>query len=326
MKKHINPVIALISCLALALASCGKSDADGSLPTNGQGMLQLSFDIPGYGGQSKAAEYDALAISTLRLYKVEPDGQGGATESLIRKYKPATDVPANLYLAAGKYKVTVEAGDNSEASFTHKSYAGASEFDLAAHETKIVPVVCKVTNIVVRAVFDATITQKFDKSRRLYVCASDEFSRTDAENNLVPTLEYTEDTVGYFLLPEGTQNLSWGFFGESSDPEIDKNGTKTGKIQLPQQGMQYTLTLKYSKTPDGYLTVNVKVREYESAHDDSFTFSPQPTLTGDGFPIGNVTGYYLDPVKFKIASINPLSSLKMTAGGSSTTSWPGAQQ
>ena len=95
--------------LALALASCGKSDADGSLPTNGQGMLQLSFDIPGYGGQSKAAEYDALAISTLRLYKVEPDGQGGATESLIRKYKPATDVPANLYLAAGKYKVTVEA-------------------------------------------------------------------------------------------------------------------------------------------------------------------------------------------------------------------------
>ena len=44
--------------------------------------------------------------------------------------------------------------------------------------------------------------------------------------------------------------------------------------------MQYTLTLKYSKTPDGYLTVNVKVREYESAHDDSFTFSPQPTLTG----------------------------------------------
>ena len=315
MKKHINPVIALISCLALALASCGKSDAAGSLPTNGQGMLQLSFDIPGYGGQSKAAEYDALAISTLRLYKVEPDGQGGATESLIRKYKPATDVPANLYLAAGKYKVTIEAGDNSEASFTHKSYAGTSEFDLAAHETKIVPVVCKITNIVVRAVFDATITQKFDKSRRLYVCASDEFSRTDAENNLVPTLEYTEDTVGYFLLPEGTQNLSWGFFGESSDPEIDKNGTKTGKIQLPQQGMQYTLTLKYSKTPDGYLTVNVKVREYESAHDDSFTFSPQPTLTGDGFPIGNVTGYYLDPVKFKIASINPLSSLKMTAGG-----------
>ena len=84
MKKHINPVIALISCLALALASCGKSDADGSLPTNGQGMLQLSFDIPGYGGQSKAAEYDALAISTLRLYKVEPDGQG---LSLIHIYR-----------------------------------------------------------------------------------------------------------------------------------------------------------------------------------------------------------------------------------------------
>ena len=98
MKKHINPVIALISCLALALASCGKSDADGSLPTNGQGMLQLSFDIPGYGGQSKAAEYDALAISTLRLYKVEPDGQGGATESLPIRGSPFSSVTFPLII------------------------------------------------------------------------------------------------------------------------------------------------------------------------------------------------------------------------------------
>ena len=234
--RHI-PLVCL-SGLLLLLGACTKDDSGRAEPT---GTLQLNLTVAGkvIPLHSKAAgDYNPLDISTLWIYKVESDGAGGTVQELIRKYKPATDVPANLYLAAGKYKVTVEAGDNSEASFTHKSYAGASEFDLAAHETKIVPVVCKVTNIVVRAVFDATITQKFDKSRRLYVCASDEFSRTDAENNLVPTLEYTEDTVGYFLLPEGTQNLSWGFFGESSDPEIDKNGTKTGKIQLPQQGMQ----------------------------------------------------------------------------------------
>ena len=66
MKKHINPVIALISCLALALASCGKSDADGSLPTNGQGMLQLSFDIPDT-GTIKSRQNTTHWPSTLRL-------------------------------------------------------------------------------------------------------------------------------------------------------------------------------------------------------------------------------------------------------------------
>lgn len=40
---------------------------------------------------------------------------------------------------------------------------------------------------------------------------------------------------------------------------------------------------------------------------------------GDGFGIGGVTGYYSDPVKFNVASINPLSSLKFTAKSTNTT-------
>ncbi|MFQ8805068.1 MAG: DUF4493 domain-containing protein [Alistipes indistinctus] len=143
--------------------------------------------------------------------------------------------------------------------------------------------------------------------------------QTDAENGLVPTLLYPKDSTGFFLLPEGTSNLSWCFSGESSDPDVNKNNTKTGKIELPQGGMQYTLNFRYSKTPDGYLTVVVKVQEYVNVFDDSFIFSPEPSVMGDGFSIGGVAGYYSDPVKFNVASINPLSSLKFTAKSTSTT-------
>ena len=317
INRHI-PLVCL-SGLLLLLGACTKDDSGRSEQT---GTLQLNLTVGGKAIplHSKAAgDYNPLDISTLWIYKVESDGAGGTTQELIRKYKPATSVPDNLYLVSGRYKVVIEAGDRSEATYTNKTYAGESVFDLDAHETKIVPIECKITNIAVRVQFDETVAQKFDKGYHAYVCASDNFSQTDAENGLVPTLLYPKDSTGFFLLPEGTSNLSWGFSGESSDAEVNKNNTKTGKIELPQGGMQYTLNFKYSKTPDGYLTVVVKVQEYVNVFDDSFIFSPEPSVMGDGFGIGGVTGYYSDPVKFNVASINPLSSLKFTAKSTNTT-------
>lgn len=315
--RHI-PLVCL-SGLLLLLGACTKDDSGRAEPT---GTLQLNLTVAGkvIPLHSKAAgDYNPLDISTLWIYKVESDGAGGTVQELIRKYKPATSVPDNLYLVSGRYKVIIEAGDRSEATYTNKTYAGEAVFDLDAHETKIVPIECKITNVAVRVQFDATVAQKFDKGYHAYVCASDNFSQTDAENGLVPTLLYPKDSTGFFLLPEGTSNLSWCFSGESSDPDVNKNNTKTGKIELPQGGMQYTLNFKYSKTPDGYLTVVVKVQEYVNVFDDSFIFSPEPSVMGDGFGIGGVTGYYSDPVKFNVASINPLSSLKFTAKSTNTT-------
>ena len=89
-----------------------------------------------------------------------------------------------------------------------------------------------------------------------YVRYADDFligftgSKADAENNLVPTLAYEKDTTGYFLLPEGVSNLSWGFYGSSTQlGEV----SKTGFIPNPEKGTLHTLKFKYSKTPDGYL-------------------------------------------------------------------------
>jgi hypothetical protein len=214
--RHI-PLICL-SGLLLLLGACTKDDSGRAEPT---GTLQLNLTVAGkvIPLHSKAAgDYNPLDISTLWIYKVESDGAGGTVQELIRKYKPATSVPDNLYLVSGRYKVVIEAGDRSEATYTNKTYAGESVFDLNAHETKIVPIECKITNVAVRVQFDATVAQKFDKGYHAYVCASDNFSQTDAENGLVPTLLYPKDSTGFFLLPEGTSNLSWCFSGESSDP------------------------------------------------------------------------------------------------------------
>ena len=297
--------------MAVVLSACTKTEGIDNLPGEAGGNLQLNFTIDEkMVSGTKADTYDPLTSSTLRIYQVESDGAEGTTERLIRKYKPATDT--SLYLVSGTYKVTVEAGDGSEATFTNRTYYGEETFELAAHETKTVNVDCKIKNVAVKVVFDPTLQSKFDISKIAYVSASDVFSKADAENDLVPTLTYETDTTGYFLLPEGVSNLSWGFYGESSDADVNKNNSKTGTIQLPQGGYLYTLTFKYSKTPDGFLTVTVNVREWETVHDDSYLFSPDPSISGDGFNIKSITGYYADPISFAITSINPLASLKFT--------------
>lgn len=324
MLRYISKYILSVGTIGLMLiaTACTK---DPGIDKDEMGSVAFMLDFNGQqislsGNSTKSdAQYNPLEVSTMWIYSVTSDGAGETTDKLIRKYKPANSVPSDLYLAAGKYKVVVDAGDLNEATFTNKHYAGETTFDVVAQETRPVTITCKITNIAVRVEFESTIREKFDLGYEAYVCASDDYSQTDAENGTVPTLHYDTDTTGFFILPDGVNNLSWGFLGESSDPAINKNNSKTGTIELPESGKQYTLKFKYSKTPDGYLTVIVKVQEYVDAFDDSFLFSPEPTVMGDGFNIDKVTGYYSDPIKFNISSINDLQDMKFTVAGNGIT-------
>lgn len=324
MLRYISKYILSVGTIGLMLiaTACTK---DPGIDKDEMGSVAFMLDFNGKqislsGNSTKSdAQYNPLEVSTMWIYSVTSDGVGETTDNLIRKYKPANSVPSNLYLAAGKYKVVVDAGDLNEATFTNKHYAGETTFDVVAQETRPVTITCKITNIAVRVEFESTIREKFDLGYEAYVCASDDYSQTDAENGTVPTLHYDTDTTGFFILPDGVNNLSWGFLGESSDPAINKNNSKTGTIELPESGKQYTLKFKYSKTPDGSLTVIVKVQEYVNAFDDSFLFSPEPTVMGDGFNIDKVTGYYSDPIKFNISSINDLQDMKFTVAGDGIT-------
>jgi len=292
-----------ISCLLPAvlslLAGCGH-DPDLSADTTGEGCLHLNVSLPG-----TRSEYDPLAISTLKIYNAE----GG----LIRKYTPANNIPADIYLAAGTYRVTVTAGDQSPASFTHKSYEGEETFAMIANQSTRQDIVCKITNSAVRVDYDATIERKFDKGFRTYVSAIDRFDKVKAEQNLVPTLTYTSDGTGYFLLPEGTKNLSWGFYGNSTDLGAI---SQTGVIEAPEPNKRYTLAFRYSNTPDGYLTLRVLVQEDGDLNNDDLIFNPQPSVQGNGFDLAETQLFRNQEFGFAVSSINaPLATVTLTADG-----------
>ena len=312
--KAFLSALCLLS-VAFGLSGCAQKELAEPEIIEGTGCLNVEIALP----RTKAdavSEYDALKYSTVRIYSIVRDTDNEITEAnLVRKYRPASEMPANLYLAAGEYKITVEAGKAEEATFTDKTYYGEETFILEANRNKSVKVTCKIVNVVVKVVFDETVKTAFDKGFKAYVSASDVFSKEDAEEGKVPTLEFAEDAAGFFILPDGVSNLSWGFYGSSSDEAVNAKGTKTGVIEQPQPGMQYTLTYKYSKDADGYLlSMSVEVVDYDELCEDQLVFSPQPTITPDGFSFDETVAFYDRSLKVDVNAINPLSEITVTVG------------
>ncbi len=280
-------------------ASCAKDEAQ----TGGEGVV--SFRIETAAGTTRA-EYNPLDELLIRIYKAD----GG----LIRRYTSLEDMPENLYLVAGDYKITVDAGNENAATWTEKTYHGEKEFTILAQQAITERIVCTSVNAGVQVSFDQTITDKLDKTAYVYVSASDQFEL--AAINEVPTLQFDLSTpagaTGYFILPEGVANLSWGFYGEGTELGKVK---QLGAIENVESATVYKLKFQYSKTPEGFVDITVKVETAAEEHNDNFIFSPQPSVKGDGFSMDEAVGYNGSDIRFDVSSVKKLSTVTLTAGG-----------
>lgn len=287
-----------LSGLLLLAASCAKDDAAES----GEGVVSFRIEM----GSTTRAEYNPLDKLLIRIYKA--DG------ALIRRYTSLDEMPENLYLVAGEYKISVDAGDQSAATWTNKTYHGEKNFTIIPHQAVTEQVVCTSVNAGVQVAFDQTIADKLDKTAYVYVSASDQFQLT--EINDVPTLRYDLTTeagaTGYFILPNGVSNLSWGFYGEGTELGKVK---QFGVIENAQAATVYKLKFQYSKTPDGFVNITVLVETAPEEHDDNFIFSPQPTIKGDGFSMGETVGYNNNDIRFDVSSVKKLATVSLTSNG-----------
>ena len=230
--KKILPYV--LSCLMLLGASCAEDDA----PVGGEGVVNFRIETT---SAATRGEYDPLDDLLIRIYKAD----GG----LIRRYTSLDDMPENLYLVAGGYKITVEAGNWNPATRTEKSYRGEKDFTVLAQQVITERVVCPTVNTGVRVSFDQSVADKFDLSACVYVSASDRFEL--AAINEVPTLRFDladpSAATGYFILPEGVSNLSWGFYGE---------GTRTSPFRSKRLPKSTTTTSSSTPSPRSRATAS----------------------------------------------------------------------
>lgn len=248
--------------------SCSQ-EPEVSLPlATDEGAMRMSVSVA-------SSELVDKTIS-IKIYKVDDAGE----RYLVRRYTSINDVPEYLALLADDYVATVAVGERSVASFSEKCYYGEEPFTVLPGEVAAVNVDCKLLSTIATVSYDATVAEKLKEGFHTTVAITDSYDQAAIDRGDIHALEYEESKDGYFMMPEGMTTLAWRFEGEHP---VEGNIVAEGLIEDVKAAARYTITLKYSKDGDGSLIFTADVDVTVEEHDDNITFSPDPTIMGQGF-------------------------------------------
>ena len=293
MKK----LLALLS-VVLVLASC-SNDIDSRVEmATGEGAVRF--------GVATKAEIAADDYVVIKIYKVESGEQ-----SLIRRYEALADVPEYLALLEGDYVAKVQVGEKRAVSFDTKYYLGEQSFAVERGVVTPVTVDCKLQSTIVAVNYDATVAEKLSAGYFTTVAIAESYDSSAIATGDVLALTYEDSKKGYVVMPEGETSLYWHF--EGTHP-VEGDIVKEGLIENVKPSVRYTINLKYSKDAPGNLVFEATVDESIEEHDDTIIFSPDPTILGDGFDVGEVQ---LSTVtrKYNISALATINKITMNVDG-----------
>lgn len=313
MKKILS-----ILCMALVVASCSKDveSQNDIIMAAGEGAVRFALAQ----GSSNFVDQDVA----IKIYK--ENTESGEYE-LVRRYTNVDDVPDYLSLLEGQYKAVVQVGERKIVSFDTKYYYGEKYFTITHGAVEAVEVDCKLQSTIVKVQYDASIVEKFEAGYATTVAIDDEYNQAEINSGDVHSLKYTETKEGYFMMPEGQTTIVWHFEGvnpsevdaEQPNGEVLTDGkiVANGKIENVKANSRYTVKLKYSKDAPGKLVIEATYEpEPETPIDNNISFSPDPTILGDGFDmINDVQSAVGEALTYKITALANVSAIELTTGG-----------
>lgn len=279
---------------------------------------------------------------TFRIYSVADVNTDNETQTLVRLYTYDEIIgdgtnPMKIWLLAGDYRVTVEGGEKSEASFTDVYYKGATDFTVEEAMTdQTIEVVCRPANVMVEVVFDSSVTTNMGATGKATVAFVDADSYSEAEVDIaagnVPNLTYSGTTTGFYSMlsnNEWPEKFVWRFKGtvaSKNNKDVIKDGVYA-PLEGFKEGYKYTLTFKYSPDLGGYLTLDVTVDDTPEEISGTATFKPEPQFdanieVAEGYDnIVNETAemYSGKTVGYPIKAISAISELKITVDNEELT-------
>lgn len=296
MKKYLHPLL----LLAAFFAACSQSPTDTS-GTTGAAALHIT------GTRTDAvAEYDPLDELLVCIYSDD--------DRLLRRYASRDDLPERLELLRGDYRITVQAGEPVAAAFDKRYYEGEQTFRIEAGATTPVEVVCKRVHVAASVRFEQSVADNFSRYTVL-LAAADEADEAQIAQGSVPSLQFTADATGYFILPEGVSTLAWTFEGEhlTQGPQ-----TKSGKLSGLKNGDNCSLGFRFSPDLPGFIeSFTLRVDPDTDDVDDTIVWS-DISIEGDGFDmdraqecISGKTG----AKSYTITHASPLASIMFETDG-----------
>ena len=295
----------LLCAVLLSLTSCvnsGRVDSGGNTPEGDKGVLKLNIS-------ARSAE-SAPSDFTLCIYQ-----KGGASPMLVRKYSANDEIPEYIWLLEGNYMATIESGSAEAASFDNSYYFGTSDFVVKGGETTKIDLVATLQNIPVEVLFDDNIKEGCLEGYAVDVMAIDDIA---AATDTTPQLKYTENRVGYFVMPEGVTTLSWQFNGvyKYADNGEEVTIAKSGKIENVEIKKRYKLSFKFSPDASGSFgdILSVSLDTSVDERNDHIAFSPDPEFKGVGFDATVAVNYAGGERKYVATSPANFTTVRLTVG------------
>lgn len=254
----------IFATLCLPLASCVS---EVPFLSDGEGTLRLSAEIRSeLTTRSTESTQDPSLREKCVIY-IE------TSRGVIRKFKGLDNIPDIISLKSGNYLAEAWTGDSVSASFDKKFYRGKEEFTISDGDNKLLPLVCKIANVVVSVNPDAldlglnNLKVTFSHSRG--------------------SLEFNEENIasakGYFMMPNADKDLSYKMEGDKSD---GTHVVKEGFIYNVQRAHEYVLniTSEAGENTLGGALIKIRIEDIPLIEEVVEMFG-RPTIEGVGFNI-----------------------------------------
>lgn len=241
--------IMLILAVAVMTNACMSEDVYWETPANKEGAANINI---GFSDATRADinEYP-WTVCNIRIYALDNNTEKGR---LVRQYTKIADMPGELWLTAGEYRIDVTLGDDSTImSFDKKYYHGESKFTIKPGASTAVSVTCKIQNTGIKIVFSDSVHEYFNAGYSVKVMIGSKFDAAEE------CLTYTATKTGYFIIPAEQPAVAFCFDGTLK--EDGKAIHHEGKVDLnPDKllGYLYEINFKYTVTDpeDGYISFN----------------------------------------------------------------------
>lgn len=344
MKKILYILFA--SAVMILTASCtddtSSNDGKSAVTFSLSGIATRADDATNSANAEQALIDAVMPKLSFRVYSII-----NKKETFIRMYSGDEVKDKQIWLIPGKYKVVVDGGDQSSATFERSEvyYHGEKEFTIedGANNHKVV-VQCYPQNVMIKIRYDKSVkdlvvnggltdvstlvavTGNVDEIGSSASLSYDLFIEDVLNDAGEPTGEkiLNEPTVGYYTFSEQQKSIVWKFQAtdvNKDNKKIEKQNVYTPKDPTSNEpvgfkpGYVYTLTLKYSPDLGGYVSLQVSASKNETTYDDVVEFRPAPQFSGD--PVNKTVAVYKDMpggLEYTVKAINPMESIEVYIG------------
>ena len=273
---------------------CSLCSCRDDIQENGDGKLALrmSIAVPETSSQANAATVDSKMLADscrVRIY---------GSKGLVRYYKGLDNMPQELLLAAGDYRIDAVSGDSVAATFKTGYYKGSSNINIKAGSTTTGTVTCKIVNTLVTVSFTDELKE---------VLSDYEVTIASSAGSLVYTQQHV-DSIGYFILPSNETQLNWTITGISDGGSVY---TQSGTLQNIKPATKYALTFNYNEAEytfgGAYFNLTVDESAIEKVED--IVIYKRPDITGDGFDITKPLAFELNAGTETVILVDASSAL-----------------